>query len=187
MTTDTIVHSTPGYTPAFNLKALAPADVSAICAHFHLPLPTPDVPLEAIASAAALTPQSIYADLSDTTDIRLMIAAAALRGSLTRLPPDPRLNPLPHKKAPVKTPKTAAEAERSPPPPPVPVAADRRVLVSVAPNPKRPGSASRDRYNLYKVGMTEPELIATGVLAADLRWDTSRSFLVWGELPEATE
>jgi hypothetical protein len=57
---------------------------------------------------------------------------------------------------------------------------DPRVIVSVLPNPKRPGSASFDRYALYRVGMTVDEAIAAGVKREDIAWDSasSRKFIV---------
>lgn len=60
------------------------------------------------------------------------------------------------------------------------VTTDPRVISSVVPNPKRPGSASHARYALYVVGMTVDEAIAAGVKREDIAWDsaTSRKFIV---------
>lgn len=52
---------------------------------------------------------------------------------------------------------------------------DPRVIVSVVPNPKRPGSASHARYELYRVGMTVDEAIAAGVKREDIAWDSASS------------
>lgn len=52
---------------------------------------------------------------------------------------------------------------------------DPRIIVSVAPNPKRPGSASHARYELYRVGMTVDEAIAAGVRREDIAWDSASS------------
>lgn len=56
---------------------------------------------------------------------------------------------------------------------------DPRVIASVVPNPKRPGTASYDRYALYRVGMTVDEAIAAGVKREDIAWDSapSRKFI----------
>lgn len=56
---------------------------------------------------------------------------------------------------------------------------DPRVIVSVVPNPKRPGSASYTRYENYRVGMTVDEAIAAGVTREDIAWDSapSRKFI----------
>jgi len=176
---------TPGTTATYSLAALGPADTIAVCSALGLPLPTPDVPLEAIAEHEGLTARDVWSRLAHTTDVRCMIAAATIRGTVTRLPPDPRLDPKPHARAPVKVPLTDDERARSPrppAPPPVRLSTDRsRRLASVAPNPKRPGSASWDRYQLYRVGETEAEHIARGVLPADIRWDSTRGFVVWSE------
>jgi hypothetical protein len=182
-----MISATPGLSATYTCARLAPADIEAICDRFTLPLPTPDVPLDVILQDFGRTPQQIWAELADTTDVRLMIAAAALRGDLTQLPPDPRLSPKPYPKSPVKAPRSAAEAARSPAPPPPKVPPARRQLTSVAPNPKKRGSASWDRYALYVVGATEPELISRGLLAADIRWDTQRGFVAWAELPEESK
>lgn len=57
---------------------------------------------------------------------------------------------------------------------------DPRVVVSMVPNPKRPGSASHARYELYRVGMTVDEAIAAGVKREDIAWDSApgRKFIV---------
>lgn len=48
---------------------------------------------------------------------------------------------------------------------------DPRIIVAVAPNPKR--GASRERFEIYKVGMTVYEAIALGMFRADIPWDTA--------------
>lgn len=70
----------------------------------------------------------------------------------------------------------APRAERAP----RQTASDPRVIASVMPNPKRPGTASYDRYELYRVGMTVNEAIAAGVKREDIAWDSasSRGFIV---------
>ena len=163
---------------AYSVDRLAPPDISALCHHLSLPLPTPDVPLATVVQDAGLTPADIYNRLSRTTDIRLMIAAAAMRG-VTRLPADPRLDPKPHARAPVKVPRTEAEASRNPAPLPPRPAPGTRVLVSVVPNPKKKGSESWTRFQLYEVGLTEAQLVERGLRTADIRWDTERSFVTW--------
>jgi len=74
--------------------------------------------------------------------------------------------------APVREPRPA-RAPRA-------TASDPRVIASVVPNPKRPGSASHARYELYHVGMTVNEAIAAGVKREDIAWDSasSRRFIV---------
>lgn len=54
---------------------------------------------------------------------------------------------------------------------------DPRKIVYVAPNPKKPGSASYDRFSRYVAGMTVTEAIAAGVTAADVKWDSERGFI----------
>ena len=60
---------------------------------------------------------------------------------------------------------------------------DPRVITHVAPNPKKPGSASFDRFALYRVGMTVNEAIAAGVKREDIAWDSDskRGFIKFGE------
>ena len=54
---------------------------------------------------------------------------------------------------------------------------DPRRIVYVAPNPKKPGSASYDRFARYVVGMTVTEALAAGVTGADVKWDSERGFI----------
>lgn len=44
-------------------------------------------------------------------------------------------------------------------------------------NPKRPGSASYDRFALYTDGMTVEDAIKAGVKTADIAWDVSKGFI----------
>lgn len=53
---------------------------------------------------------------------------------------------------------------------------DRRVL-AVVPNPKRPGSASHARYELWKVGMTITEARVAGLTSGDVQHDISKGFI----------
>ena len=184
------VREPAGLSVAYTTAALRPQDISALCSFLELPLPTPDVPLDRILEDAGLTLADAWKATQGTTDIRVMIAAAALRGAITVCPKDPRLDPLPHRKAPVRTPTTDEERERSPA---APAAATRaasasgdRVLEYVSANPKKPGSAAHERFALYKVGMTADELVASGVRKADLRWDAERGFVRWSEPAAAT-
>ena len=62
---------------------------------------------------------------------------------------------------------------------------DNRVIVSVAPNPKKITSASHARYELYKVGQTIDEFLKAGGTTADVNWDIDRGFVVV-EAPGAT-
>lgn len=60
---------------------------------------------------------------------------------------------------------------------------EARVTVLVE-NPKRAGSASRERFDLYgAVGTTSrvADLLAAGLTAADLRWDESHKFIRLGD------
>ena len=54
---------------------------------------------------------------------------------------------------------------------------DPRRIVHVAPNPKKPGSKSYERYAAYREGMTVSEAIAAGVTSADVKWDHDHGFI----------
>lgn len=54
---------------------------------------------------------------------------------------------------------------------------DNRVISYVAPNPKKQGSSSYTRYELYAVGQTISQFIAAGGTMADVRWDLDRGFI----------
>ena len=56
------------------------------------------------------------------------------------------------------------------------------VVLSVKPNPKKPGSATHERYKHWVVGRTLNECLAAGIAKADVPWDTdaSRKFVVLG-------
>lgn len=62
---------------------------------------------------------------------------------------------------------------------------DPRIITKIVPNPKRPGSASYDRFALYRDGMTVNEAIAAGVKREDIAWDShpSRNFITL-EMPK---
>lgn len=64
----------------------------------------------------------------------------------------------------------AAKAEKT-------AADDSRKITFVAPNPKRPGTDSFDRFAKYKKGMTVAQALAAGVLRADIAWDSKREFI----------
>lgn len=55
---------------------------------------------------------------------------------------------------------------------------DPRVVVSVAHNPKREGSACRARYDLWRVGATIDDYLAAGGTREDVRWDLRQGFVV---------
>lgn len=55
---------------------------------------------------------------------------------------------------------------------------DPRKIVHVSPtNPKKQGSASYDRFALYRVGMTVDEFVRAGGTIADVKWDAERGFI----------
>jgi hypothetical protein len=58
-----------------------------------------------------------------------------------------------------------------------PVLSPDAVISVVNPNPKRPGSASWARYELYRAGMTLEEALAAGLTMADLQFDLERSYI----------
>lgn len=58
---------------------------------------------------------------------------------------------------------------------------DPRVVTSVAPNPKKPGSKSHARYELYTTGATVTSLLSQGLTVADIKWDTERGFVTLGD------
>lgn len=54
---------------------------------------------------------------------------------------------------------------------------DERVVTFVAANPKKPGSASHERFARYEVGHTVDECITRGVTRGDISWDLERGFI----------
>lgn len=54
---------------------------------------------------------------------------------------------------------------------------DPRKIVFVGPNPKKVGSASHARFELYRVGMTVSEFVAAGGTTGDVAWDAPRGFI----------
>lgn len=157
-------------------------DQQAICRTLRLPIPTPDVSLDVIIFQEKLTPCDVLTRLERSRHLNAQIAAAALRGTVTLCPPDKRLHPDPYPKAPVARPRTPREAKRQlPQPSPTLKATQPRRLASFVDNPKRPGSAARDRYALYQIGKTEAELLALGLWRADLRHDTAHNFITWSQ------
>jgi hypothetical protein len=111
--------------------------------------------------------------LEASRDLQAMIATACLKGLVTKCQPDAQFNPTPYPKTanPPVTAKRAAPVSKA--------AKATRVLVSVLPNPKKPGSAAHERYALYEAGLTEAELLAKGLRRTDFRWDDKRHHLTW--------
>ena len=54
------------------------------------------------------------------------------------------------------------------------------ITLLVAENPKRPGSASYERFALYQDGMSVAEYLEAGGRRSDIRWDTARAFIAIG-------
>lgn len=54
---------------------------------------------------------------------------------------------------------------------------DNRTITSIVPNPKKYGSASYQRYEAYREGMTVSEAKAAGITSGDLKWDTEKGFI----------
>jgi len=59
------------------------------------------------------------------------------------------------------------------------LADNMRIILKRRDNPKRPGTASYERYNLYltKKPRTVAEALKAGITRADLRWDAARNFI----------
>ena len=51
------------------------------------------------------------------------------------------------------------------------------LIVLVEENPKEPGGAAGERFNLYRHGMTRQEAKDAGVTARDLRHDLKKGFI----------
>ena len=138
---------------------LAACDARAI--RFALALPdSADLPYPSAEVLARL-------DLSP--DVPVMIATAVLRGRVTRCPPDMRLTPKPWPKLPT----AALPAKKGR------VSGDAVLASLVLPNPKKPGSAARDRYALYAIGLTKRELRARGLTMDDFFDDCAKGFIAW--------
>ncbi len=58
---------------------------------------------------------------------------------------------------------------------------DHLRIVSVVPNPKKPGSATYLRFANWAVGRTVAECMSAGLTRADADWDISRGFVVLEE------
>jgi len=55
------------------------------------------------------------------------------------------------------------------------------VVLAVVPNPKKPGSASHDRFSKWVVGQTVQQCMAAGLTRGDVTWDMERGFVTLGE------
>ena len=60
---------------------------------------------------------------------------------------------------------------------------DPRVITSIAPNPKKPGSKAYARYSLYSEGMTVQQYLVAGGESSDIRYDVEHGFIKV-DLPE---
>lgn len=78
----------------------------------------------------------------------------------------------------VRTPTSSGSPTRVPAP--RPTRSDHRVVLSLQPNPKKPGSAAHARYEHYAIGRTVDDLLKLGLTKGDLDWDTKRGFVSLG-------
>jgi hypothetical protein len=169
----------------YSTDSLTHIDIQVLCAALNVPTPTPDVTLDTCLRTKGLTPEAAFHALRNSTDVKVMIAAAALRGKVTRLAPDPRLNPRPL--PPLKPAQTAGDGATPPVKRtgrtrvPLTDATDAydalRVSYVASPNPKKPDSLRYARYELYQVGLTVAELKAKGLRARDVEGDVERGFV----------
>lgn len=72
----------------------------------------------------------------------------------------------------------ATPQRRAPASSPRPARSDPRIVASVAPNPKRPGSASHARYEAWRAGESVDAALARGLTAADVAHDVRRGYVV---------
>ena len=171
---------------ASGLIALKPQDVQAICRELKLPIPTPDVPLDAILEASGLTPAAVFTRLERCTSVDAMIAAAVLRRGVTVVARDPRLNPAPHRLRWDLTPEARSGRPR-------PAATDRKiadpgmppadhVVLTVGECGSAAGSKRAVRFERYKVGLTVHELCAGegGLKGSDIRRHISEGRITFG-------
>lgn len=54
---------------------------------------------------------------------------------------------------------------------------DPRVITCIVPNPKKPGSKSHARFELYREGMTVSEFMAVGGTTADIKYDAGHGYI----------
>lgn len=185
MTAEVIPHPTTAQIEqSFSLDNLTAANRDALVIHLarnHVGVAQGDsIELEDLMQRAGMTAVALWHSCRDTTVVPLMIAAAALR-HVTRLPDDPRLDPKPHGRAPVKAPRNADEASRRRASPTRSAAAEGDYLVALKPNPKRAGSAAFERYELYELGLTRDSLRDRGITTSDFKNDLEKGFIAWGD------
>lgn len=153
----------------FTTENLTPADMAAVTAHL-------GDELSARCGGAPVDAEWLYHRLADVADTRLMIARAALKG-VTKLPPDPRLNPKPWPLPPSRRAEAGETvvADKGFPlrddDPTLP--ADEAVVVGVGECAAAPGSRRHQRFQLWRCGATIGQLRAEGLRLSDLRRDLS--------------
>ena len=54
---------------------------------------------------------------------------------------------------------------------------DKEIVLLVKHNPKRPGSKSANRFELYKKNKTVADFLKAGGLQQDLKWDVEHKFI----------
>ena len=73
--------------------------------------------------------------------------------------------------------KGKAKSKVATPRGPLPDNAKRKITVLSKENPKREGTASWQRFKLYKSGMTVGDFIGKGGTMGDIRWDQKHGFI----------
>lgn len=148
---------------------------SSLEARYHQPFPpSPDDLLLAVRAAQLALPDLVCAVSASPHPAALHALEEVAGRPVTRCPPRTCAldwaTGLPRSPAAVDQTPRRRRARR-------PVSDPRRI-VSVAPNPKKPGSACHARYALYEPGLTLDECVARGVTRPDIRWDTRQGFVV---------
>jgi hypothetical protein len=143
-------------------------------------LPSPEEFLDVVTSVG-IDHASVVVPLCSVSHQEATRALETLIGRpLTRLAPkgkarpptDPRVRMgMIHRDGSPRTPKERGGSVAS---------TDTRTITYVAENPKKPGSASYDRFALYAVGDKVMDAIAKGVTSGDIRWDLERGFIKLG-------
>jgi hypothetical protein len=169
-----------------NFAALSPeaeALVASALLRRHPKLP-PYVPggLFSVCSEAGLDQADVVCAIASDSSPLAVQAMEVLAGiPVTKGHPCLK-GPAPKTDTPAFSPKADAPARvREPKPARAPRqgVTDPRIITALVPNPKRPGTASFDRFALYQVGMSVDEAIAAGVKREDIAWDSapSRKFI----------
>lgn len=151
-----------------NFESLTQEEAALVADYLGLPSPVPDD-----VTGAQVYEACAVSGIDQAAVVVSMSRDASALGvsALEKLVGRPIVRSVPKKNA-----QRARTQQRSKQPRPV-LRDDRVIRVLAESNPKKKGTKSYDRFELYEDGMTVQQFVRAGGKSADIAWDAERGFI----------